>query len=707
MTMTGFLPPVIAHVGADVREFSAKMGEVKGEMATVEAQGGASFQKLAAVGKTALLAVSAAAVGVGVESIHLADQFEASHARLENAIHNSGAAFSSWATTVQTADKHLENFGFTNTETENSLSRLIPVTTSQAQATQLMSLAADVARARHLDLESATQLLVKVQTGHVALLGRLGINTKDLTGKTISQQEAIKRLTDMYGGSAARQSETFAGKLKTLEAQATDLGIKIGQFLIPIVEQVVGGFTDAAHWLEENRTVAYALGTVVGGFLVTAMGAFVALKVASTAKNIADAFQGIVGLAARVVGFFTVSEAGAAADAVAQDADATAAAANGVAHEVAGGQLAMFGAEAEGAGVAAEGAGVGAEGAAGGLGALGAAAAPAAIAIGGMFLAAQGLNAAFGQGEVAGANVGKSLGNLNDPIDKLSARYRKLIQDNKDLQAANTDAFGTIGGDTGHINGLASANDQLSKIIEEVGAKSVAQAQKLIEMAAAAGATSKQIDTLNGALTDAKVHHDDAAAASERLAAYQGGLAGTIKNTGGVVTDATGKVLGYATSFGFIPASKSTAIMADTSGFDAAIAHVQGNLARIGQSSATPGIGGAGSYHLAAKGGPVRGLTLVGEEGPELVDFDTPAHVYTAGETAALTASDRVASLGGMASGGSGAVVNNVTNNFTIVAPLGSTPDDIMQTINTGLAKLGRGSTRMAWQDQRVGRPGL
>lgn len=37
-------------------------------------------------------------------------------------------------------------------------------------------------------------------TNHVALLERLGIDTKDLNGKTISQEEALKRLTAEYGG---------------------------------------------------------------------------------------------------------------------------------------------------------------------------------------------------------------------------------------------------------------------------------------------------------------------------------------------------------------------------------------------------------------------------------------------------------------------------------------------------------------------------
>ena len=39
-----------------------------------------------------------------------------------------------------------------------------------------------------------------------------------------------------------------------------------------------------------------------------------------------------------------------------------------------------------------------------------------------------------------------------------------------------------------------------------------------------------------------------------------------------------------------------------------------------------------------ASGGTASGLSLVGERGPELVDFSQPSHVYTAGQTKAMQA---------------------------------------------------------------------
>lgn len=246
--------------------------------------------KFAAFGKTVALVTGAAGLAVAGFSLKMADDFEKSHARLENAIVNIKSSMAAWQPGIDAVQSKLEKWGFTNADVQNSLSRLVPVTKSQTEALNLQSLAADVARARHLDLESATALLVKVQTGHVALLGRLGINTKDLTGKTIDQATAIQRLTDMYGGAAQRNAETFGGKMEVLKAQASDLGVKIGQFLIPILEKLMSAVSDTIDWFKKHQDIAVALGVTIGTVLVLAIAAWIKQMVIATAMNIVHFF---------------------------------------------------------------------------------------------------------------------------------------------------------------------------------------------------------------------------------------------------------------------------------------------------------------------------------------------------------------------------------------------------------------------------------
>jgi hypothetical protein len=207
--------------------------------------------------------------------VEAADKWEGAHARLETAVKNSGGTWDQWSGSVGSAESKAEKLGFTNTNVEESLARLVPVTNSQKQATTDLSLAEDIARGRHIDLEAATQLLVKVQTGHVSLLGRLGINTKDATGATISQQEAITRLSEYYGGNASRYADTFAGKMKVIGAEAEDTAKNIGMFLIPIIEDLGSALSDGVSFFVHNQAAAIALGVVIGGPLVAAMGVYI------------------------------------------------------------------------------------------------------------------------------------------------------------------------------------------------------------------------------------------------------------------------------------------------------------------------------------------------------------------------------------------------------------------------------------------------
>lgn len=266
----------------DGSQLSAELRKMAGE---VELQSKSMGEKLAGVGKAAALGIGAAAVGIAAFSLKAADDFEKSHARIQNATSKTAVGFVGWQSTIKMTDGQLEKFGFTNADTENSLARLVPVTKDQTQAMGLMTLASDIARARHLDLESATQLLVKVQTGHVALLGRLGLNTKDLTGHTIDQKTAITELAQMYGGSAARYTETFGGKIDVLKTKLTDIGVKIGQALIPMIMQLVGWIQKAITWFEHHKTVAEALAIAIGTVLVVAIGAWVASMVAAAAAT--------------------------------------------------------------------------------------------------------------------------------------------------------------------------------------------------------------------------------------------------------------------------------------------------------------------------------------------------------------------------------------------------------------------------------------
>ena len=327
MTM---LPPVFVELKANVSEFTAAMGEARGEIASVEAQGMSSFDKLAGFGKAALFGLGAAAVGVGALSVEMADKFEGSHAKLEQALTNAGSSFDAYSGRINAAQKQMEQYGFTNAQTQEALANLTTGLKDPAKALDSLSLAADLAKFKHIDLAEAATAVTKAQEGNLRALKAIGIDLPVAAGGALKLQKAneglskatddasaylaahsdavnassknhdayeklldkvstaqdkvnamssagseiMKGLSDAIGGQAAKSAETFSGQMLTLKVQSEDVAKNIGLVLIPILEKLVGAIKDVVDWFTKHKLIAEAVGVVIGTVLVAAIGAY-------------------------------------------------------------------------------------------------------------------------------------------------------------------------------------------------------------------------------------------------------------------------------------------------------------------------------------------------------------------------------------------------------------------------------------------------
>jgi hypothetical protein len=357
------LPPVFVELKANVSEFTAAMGEARGEMTAVEAQGTSSFDKLAGFGKAALFGLGAAAVGVGVLGVEMADKFEQSHAKLETALKNAGSSFDQFKEPIGKAQQAMEQYGFTNAQTQEALGNLTTALKDPNKALADLSLAADLAKYKHIDLADAATAVARAQEGNLRALKQLGIDLpiaatsasklaaahdalskatdaastylkahsdatdttskshaayETLLGKVEAAQkkvndqssagtEIMKGLADAIGGQAAAQAETFSGKMQALKAQSEDVAKNIGMALIPILEKLMTAIKDVVDWFTKHKAIAEAVGIVIGSVLVAAIGAYLLTlgkaaveSVVSFGKMIAGWFG--MGTAATVAG---------------------------------------------------------------------------------------------------------------------------------------------------------------------------------------------------------------------------------------------------------------------------------------------------------------------------------------------------------------------------------------------------------------------
>ena len=368
------LPPVFVELKANVSEFTAAMGEARTEMSSVEAQGTSSFDKLAGFGKAALFGLGAAAVGVGVLGVEMADKFEQSHAKLETALKNAGSSFDQFSSQIGVAQKSMEAYGYTNAQTQEALANLTTATKDPKKALDDLSLAADLAKYKHIDLADAATAVARASEGNTRALKQLGIDLpvastnaaqlakahdalsaatdkasaflkvhsdavdssskyhaayETLLGKVSAAQQAVndkssagteimKGLADAIGGQAAAQAETFSGKMQALKATSEDVAKNIGMALIPILEQLALAIKSVIDWFTQHKAIAEAVGIVIGTVLVAAIGAYLA----SLAKA---AIESTINFAKMIAGWIAT---GAAATASAAETVAAGIAAN-------------------------------------------------------------------------------------------------------------------------------------------------------------------------------------------------------------------------------------------------------------------------------------------------------------------------------------------------------------------------------------------
>ena len=360
------LPPVFVELKANVSEFTAAMGEARTEMTSVEAQGTSSFDKLAGFGKAALFGLGAAAVGVGVLGVEMADKFEQSHAKLETALKNAGSSFDQFSSQIGVAQKSMEAYGYTNAQTQEALANLTTATKDPKKALDDLSLAADLAKYKHIDLADAATAVARASEGNTRALKQLGIDLpvastnaaqlakahdalsaatdkasaflkvhsdavdssskyhaayETLLGKVSAAQQAVndkssagteimKGLADAIGGQAAAQAETFSGKMQALKATSEDVAKNIGMALIPILEQLALAIKSVIDWFTQHKAIAEAVGIVIGTVLVAAIGAYMVKLAQAAVESVINFGKMIAGWVATGV---AATEAGIAA----------------------------------------------------------------------------------------------------------------------------------------------------------------------------------------------------------------------------------------------------------------------------------------------------------------------------------------------------------------------------------------------------------
>jgi hypothetical protein len=160
-------------------------------------------------------------------------------------------------------------------EGRTSVQVLTEATGDYRQALKLLPIAQDLARAKGMDLATASQLVGKVSQGNVSILTRYGIVLKKGTTAT----QALAEMTKRFGGQAAAFAQTEIGASKKLEVAFGNIRETLGAPFLGPLTRAKGLLAD---FLIDNLPAIEAFATKFGEGMD---------KIVTSAGKIWDAFS--------------------------------------------------------------------------------------------------------------------------------------------------------------------------------------------------------------------------------------------------------------------------------------------------------------------------------------------------------------------------------------------------------------------------------
>jgi hypothetical protein len=241
----------------DVETFGDKMGKV-GKMV------GAAFVAAAA-------AAGAYAVKIGIEGVKAAIEDEKAQTQLALALENAtGATKAQIAATEQSILQMSLATGVADDQLRPALGRLVRSTGDITKAQDLLSTALDISTATGKPLETVANALGKAYDGNTASLGKLGIGLSAAELKTMNFTQVQGKLSDLFGGAAARNADTYAGRIARMQVAFDEAKETIGFALLPILEKMIRFINDNALPIINAFSGAFSLnGNGLGGVITT------------------------------------------------------------------------------------------------------------------------------------------------------------------------------------------------------------------------------------------------------------------------------------------------------------------------------------------------------------------------------------------------------------------------------------------------------
>ena len=292
-------------------DFKKGMQSVTDESGKVSKQIVSGWETAAKTIGVSFAAMAGGAVAFGVKSIGLASDLN----EVQNVVDTT---FGKGASTIEDfASKAGESFGLSELAAKQYTSTIGAMLKSMGLAEEdtldmsiaLAGLAGDMASFYNLDPSDAFEKLRSGISGETEPLKQLGINmsvanleafalSQGITATYDSMTQAeqatlryqyIMQATADAQGDFSKTSDSLANQQRILQMEVETLSADLGNALLPVALDVVGGLRDMVQWAAENKTTLSVLAVVIAGITTAIIAYSASLSLAAAGMTIATA----------------------------------------------------------------------------------------------------------------------------------------------------------------------------------------------------------------------------------------------------------------------------------------------------------------------------------------------------------------------------------------------------------------------------------
>jgi phage-related protein len=277
----------------DVDNLNKSLKTASGDVDSFGDKVGKAGAKIGAAFAAAAAAAGAAAIAIGVEAVKAAIEDEKAQTQLALALENATGATDAQikATEASILQMSLAT-GVADDQLRPALARLVRSTGDTSKAQELLATALDVAAATGKPVEAVANSLAKAYDGNTTALGKLGVGLSAAELKTMSFDQVQTKLSELFGGAAAANAETYAGKIARVQIAFDEAKETLGTALLPILDKFLQFINQNALPAIQAFTNAFSLtGTDGFGKTISEVGAVIKQTVQPIFEGIKSVFD--------------------------------------------------------------------------------------------------------------------------------------------------------------------------------------------------------------------------------------------------------------------------------------------------------------------------------------------------------------------------------------------------------------------------------